>query len=108
MCYVGIVPAGAAGRDNNAAMPQKDTMSKTQTQPMTSDAVSTTEMALKIMLNPKTNEADRARCADIIRGVVANADDGLRQAAEILKRVAMNQTDVTDAKAATEWLGGGR
>jgi hypothetical protein len=40
--------------------------------------------------------------------VVGKADDGLRRAAEILKRVAMDQNDEKDAKAAAEWLGGGR
>jgi hypothetical protein len=79
-----------------------------KTKPMTSDAITTTEMALWVMLNPKTNADDRARCADIIRGVVSKADDGLRRAAEILKRVAMDQNDEKDAKAAAEWLGGGR
>ena len=47
-----------------------------KTKPMTSDAITTTEMALWVMLNPKTNADDRARCADIIRGVVGKADDG--------------------------------
>jgi hypothetical protein len=90
--------AGAATPNGPDAREQETPM---KTKLMTSDASNTIEMALHIMQNGKTSADDRARCAAIIRRVV-------REAEEILKRVAKHKNDEKNALAAAEWLKGGR
>lgn len=78
-----------------------------KTKPMSSDAVTTVRMALWVMQNPKTSDKDRARCADIIEQTILKADDGLRQAAEILTAIAADDISHKTQKAAAAWLNGG-